>query len=211
MAHPADLPPALEQKLADIERLEPKEQKGGLGDPDNTSLAPYEVPETLRATIDELDMWQNLADMQEKGYTVLTDCASEALCDELCHLIRYGEDSSGDGAERPGVGHVLGNHPLPCVFEAVTMPKMMALSEVMCGKGFRLSQCAASVQQQNPSQTGLPKAGLHADANWTPAPFPEHNQIVTGCFVLSEDYTLENGATCLVRSLGSALVQQSET
>ena len=110
-----------------------------------------------------------------QGYTVLTDCASEELCQELCALIR------GPGEkERPGVGHVMGNHPCDATFAAVSCPKMLALAEVLCGKGFRLSQCAASVQQQNLAQTGLPKSGLHADANWTPAPFPEHNQIVTG-------------------------------
>ena len=166
----ARLPPALAQKLSDLAMKEPAApNRGGLGDPDNASLAPYEVPATLRDTIDALDMWQNLADMETQGYTVLTGCANqaqcEAQCEALCELLRPA-----------GQGHVLGNcFDNEHVWSAVTAPKMMALCEVMCGKGFRLSQCAASVQQQNPTQTGLPTGGLYADANWTPAPFPEHN------------------------------------
>ena len=179
----AKLPPQLAQKLADLALREPPAHAsagiGGLQDANLRSLAPYEVPATLQATVEQLNLARNLAEMEEQGYTVLEGCADEAMCDRLCELLRPG-----------GQGHVLGNNPHnDDVWAAVTAPKMLALSEVLCGKGFRLSQCAASVQPENPSQTGLPKGGLHADANWVPAPFPEHNQIVTGCFVLSDEYS----------------------
>ncbi|GIT33649.1 MAG: hypothetical protein Ct9H300mP3_11800 [Gammaproteobacteria bacterium] len=45
--------------------------------------------------------------------------------------------------------------------------------EVMCGKGALLSQLIASIRPK-----GAPEIGLHADQNWTPAPFPIHNQIL---------------------------------
>ena len=192
----AGVPPALAAKLQSLEEREPELGMGGrsrpdyeLKDADNTSLAPYEVPATLQSTVDELGLRVNLDEMQSRGFTVLEGCASIELCDALVELAKaHNEGGSGF--------HFLGKNPVPEALEAITCPKMLALAEVMCGKSFKLSQCATSVQQQHPTHRGIAAAGLHSDQNWVPAPFPEHNQIVTGCFVLSDDYTLESGATC---------------
>ena len=43
------------------------------------------------------------------------------------------------------------------------------------------------MQPQNKKFKGTPTAGLHSDQNWWAAPFPEHNQILTGCVVASDD------------------------
>jgi len=65
----------------------------------------------------------------------------------------------------------------------------MALAEFSVGRGHLISQVAASVRQQ-----GEPILGLHADHNWLPAPFPEHNMLLTACWACDE-FSTENGAT----------------
>lgn len=54
--------------------------------------------------------------------------------------------------------------------EAVLNEKLMAMAEFSVGRGFLLSQVAASVRSN-----GAKSIGLHADQNWMPAPFPAHN------------------------------------
>ena len=163
------------------------------------TLAPYEVPPGSVETVARYGLAQNIAEMKERGYTILHDCASEEFNAELRDAI----------LRRPGFCLVSGEPEDDIFIQAAANPKIVALAEVLVGQGCILSQVAGSVKKPTPPERhGM---SLHSDQNWLPAPFPEHNQIVTGCFVLSEDYTLENGATCLVRSLGSALVQQSET
>ena len=68
----------------------------------------------------------------------------------------------------------------------------MALAEFSVGRGFLLSQVAASVRAK-----GSPSIGLHADHNWLPAPFPAHNMLLTACWAC-DSYTQENGATLII-------------
>tara|TARA_Y100001935_G_C17274368_1_gene493809 strand:- start:1090 stop:1638 length:549 start_codon:yes stop_codon:yes gene_type:complete len=68
----------------------------------------------------------------------------------------------------------------------------MALAEFSVGRGFLLSQVAASVRSK-----GSPSIGLHADHNWLPAPFPAHNMLLTACWAC-DSYTQENGATLII-------------
>lgn len=190
MAAAGPVPPALAAKLAS---LEPKGGKGafnlfGLQDPNLRSLRPYELSESLRPAVERLGLQRNLTDMQEKGYTVVKDCFSHEECDAIIAAVK-----------RAGATNHMLRKGGEEAFDAVAVhEKMLAMAEFMVGAGCQLSQLAASVQDQNKAQKGFPKTGLHADQNWTPAPFPEHNQLFTCCVVLSDDYTLENGATCVV-------------
>mmetsp|Transcript_78308 Transcript_78308/g.253646 ORF Transcript_78308/g.253646 Transcript_78308/m.253646 type:complete len:359 (-) Transcript_78308:101-1177(-) len=185
----AAVPSALAEKLA---ALRPKKVGGfglfGLQDPNNSSLRPYELSETLRPEVNRLSMMENLVDMQEKGYTVLKNCFAPEQCDELVEaVLRVGASN-----------HMLRKGGEEVFDLTVVNDKMYALAEYMVGAGCQLSQLAATVNPQNRKHRGMPSAGLHSDQNWTPAPFPEHNQLLTCCIVLSDDFTLENGATCVV-------------
>jgi len=80
----------------------------------------------------------------------------------------------------------------PVFSEAVLSPKLLAMAEFSVGRGFLISQVAASVRPQ-----GSPSIGLHADANWLPAPFPAHNMLMTGCWACDE-YTKEGGSTLVI-------------
>ncbi|MCE2462219.1 MAG: hypothetical protein J4F38_15785 [Pseudomonadales bacterium] len=68
-------------------------------------------------------------------------------------------------------------HKDPVFEEVILNPKLLTVAEVMCGKGAMISQIAASVRPK-----GAGAIALHADQNWTPAPFPVHNQLVTFCW-----------------------------
>ena len=81
---------------------------------------------------------------------------------ETC--IRLSKETEGP-AKGYAAAILLGRDP---IFEEVVLnPKIQAMVEVMCGKGALLSQLIASVRPK-----GAPEIGLHADQNWTPAPFP---------------------------------------
>ncbi len=99
----------------------------------------------------------------------------------LCH---------GEGGGNGGGNMLLDKDPI--FTEVVLNPKILAIAEVMCGKGFMLSQLACSIRPK-----GAPAIGLHADQNWTPAPFPVHNQLVTFCWACDE-HTKEAGATKVI-------------
>mmetsp|Transcript_69409 Transcript_69409/g.206774 ORF Transcript_69409/g.206774 Transcript_69409/m.206774 type:complete len:354 (+) Transcript_69409:49-1110(+) len=193
MAAPADgnsVPPALAAKLAGLEASKVKSTAGiiGLQDPNLRSLQPYELSETLRPVVERLGMRRNLEEMQEHGYTVLKDCFSREDCDAMVAAIK-----------RVGASNHMLRKAGEEVFDAVVVhEKLYAMAEYMVGKGCQLSQLAATILEPQKGHRGKPKVGLHADQNWTPAPFPEHNQLLTGCVVLSDDFTLENGATCVV-------------
>lgn len=62
----------------------------------------------------------------------------------------------------------------------------------MCGKGALLSQLICSIRPK-----GSPAIGLHADQNWFPAPFPEHNQLFTLCWAM-DPYTRSGGCTGVI-------------
>ena len=83
-------------------------------------------------------------------------------------------------------------HKDPVFAEAVLQPKLRAMAEFSVGRGYLLSQVAASVRGK-----GAPPIGLHADHNWMPAPFPAHNMLLTACWAL-DDYTEAGGATLVI-------------
>jgi ectoine hydroxylase-related dioxygenase (phytanoyl-CoA dioxygenase family) len=68
----------------------------------------------------------------------------------------------------------------------------MALAEYSIGKGFRAGRFHGSIKRDGDG--GLQ---LHSDQSWIPAPFPEHNLLVTFCFAC-EGMTEEGGATIVV-------------
>ena len=72
---------------------------------------------------------------------------------------------------------------------AVLNPKALAMAEFSVGRGCLLGSLAATVRAK-----GEPALPLHADQAMFPAPFPEHNMMLTACWVL-DDFTEAGGAT----------------
>lgn len=151
---------------------------------------PFELSDELGSRIEELGLSSCLDQLRDEGYTVVPEIASldfTARLREAC--IRLAQET-----ESPAKGYsaalLLGRDP---IFEEVVLnPKILALVEVMCGQGALLSQLITSIRPQ-----GAPKLALHADQNWMPAPFPEHNQLFTLCWAM-EEFTEAAGATKVI-------------
>ncbi|MEE2778221.1 MAG: phytanoyl-CoA dioxygenase family protein [Acidobacteriota bacterium] len=151
---------------------------------------PFDLSVPMQEAIESLDMAQNVEDMQIQGYTVLRDVAPLEFNDRLRDTcIRLAQETQG-AAQGRAAGLLLGRDR---VYEEVVLnPKFQALAEVMCGKGFLLSQLICSVRPK-----GAPPLALHADQNWFPAPFPVHNQLLTLCWACDE-YTEAGGCTKVI-------------
>jgi len=140
---------------------------------------PFELQGELAARVDRLGLAPHVAQLRDEGWTVVPRIAPldfTARLREVC--IRLAEDTAGAGRGR-SAALLLGRD---AIFEEVVLnPCILALVEVMCGKGALLSQLIASIRPQ-----GSPALGLHADQNWFPAPFPKHNQLFTMCWAMDE-------------------------
>ena len=153
---------------------------------------PGEIAEELAPRIRALGLEEKCRELWEQGYTVLEDVASPELLREL---------RAQAMAADPGALHVLPKH---AVFaQAALNEKLMAIAEFSVGAGFILSNMATSLKRK-----GGPDLGIHADQAWMPAPFPEHNLMLTACWAL-DDYTAESGATTVVA--GSAALRRYPT
>ena len=154
------------------------------------TLDPYEVSEALKPTIDQLNLWTNVNELRDQGYTIVQDVCEPELMDELRDVIHTFAKQTDGPAKGYAAAMLLGRHPV--VDQVATLPKILALTEVSVGKGMRAGQFIGSIKRE-----GMPALGLHADQNWMPAPFPEHNLLLTYC-IPCEGMTAEGGATTIV-------------
>ncbi len=152
------------------------------------TLAPDAISAELRPVIERLDLADNCRQLAMEGWTVVENVADAGLTERL--RARILDLTAG----RPGANMLLAKDPV--FAEAVLNPRLLALAEFSVGRGFLLSQVAASVRQQ-----GAPVIGLHADHNWLPAPFPAHNMLLTACWVC-DPYTRADGATLVIPGSG---------
>ena len=157
---------------------------------------PFDLSDELEARVDELDLGETVEHVREHGYGYIHDAASPEfvarLRETIVRIVRGGE--GGYGLEGRGANMLLPKDP---VFEEVVLnPKLLTIAEILCGKGAILSQVAASIKEKA-TEPGDGKGGLHADQNWTPAPFPVHNQLVTFCWAC-DDFNEAAGSTRVV-------------
>ena len=154
------------------------------------SLGPHDVSDELRPRIDELDLWDAIDHMREHGYAVIREAASPALMDDLREAIHTLSKPANEPNGMASAPLMLGRHP--AVDRVATLPKIMAFAEFSVGKAMRAGRFVGSIKRQGGG--GL---GVHADQNWMPTPFSEHNLVVTFCFAC-EGMTEAGGATCVV-------------
>ena len=162
----------------------------GRADIPDLTRQPFELSPELAARVQALGLQPSLDQMRDEGYTVVPNIASEAFTARLRDTcLRLARETEGP-AKGFSASLLLGRDP---IFEEVVLnPKLLALVEVMCGQGALLSQLISSIRPN-----GAPALGLHADQNWTPAPFPVHNQLLTMCWSM-EDFTQAGGCTKLI-------------
>ena len=151
---------------------------------------PFELSDEITARVAELGLTSSLEHLRKEGYAIVTDIATPkftARLREACMRLTQETEGPGKGFS---AALLLGRDP---IFEDVVLnPKIQVLVEVMCGQGALLSQLITSIRPK-----GTPALGLHADQNWMPAPFPEHNQLFTMCWSM-EDFSKEGGCTKVV-------------
>ena len=147
--------------------------------------APESISEELRPVIEELGLLDACQHLAREGWAVVEEAAIPEFNEAIRNKILEQTDGKAGG----------GNMRLatdPIFAEASINPKLMAMAEFSVGRGFLLSQYAVSVQPE-----GSQGIGLHADANWMPAPLPEFNMLLTCCWA-HDEYTKENGATLII-------------
>lgn len=145
----------------------------------------------LEAKVRDLGLEDNLREIEATGYTVVQNVATPEFTERLRQAILRLKDDEGPAAWTGGAAGMLLDRD-PIFIDVVTNPKVRAMVEVMCGRGAILMQLLATVRPK-----GTPALPLHADQNWLPAPFPEHNQIFTMCWVM-DPFTQDGGCTSVV-------------
>ncbi len=148
------------------------------------TLPPDAISDELAPTIDELGLRENCRELGMNGWTIVHDVAPDGFNS------RFRQTILDLNAEKRGSNMLLAKDPI--FAEAILSPKLLAMAEFSVGRGFLISQVAASVRPK-----GSQQLGLHADNNWLPAPFPTHNMLLTGCWACDE-FTKENGSTRLI-------------
>jgi hypothetical protein len=147
------------------------------------TLPPEAISDELAPVIEALGLEENCRQLAMEGWTVIENVATAEFNGRLRQKIL--ELAGGRGANM-----LLAKDPI--FAEAIMMPKLMAMAEFSVGRGFLISQVAASVRSR-----GADSIGLHADNNWLPAPFPAHNMLLTGCWACDE-YTEAAGSTLII-------------
>ena len=166
-------------------------------------LGPYDVAEHLQTRIEEFDLADSIAHFREHGYAAIPDVAPPEEMDELREAIHSLSGEITVGSPTRGASYLLGRHP--AIDRIATNPKLLAFAEVSVGNGLRASQFAASIMGKAEKPIA---GGIHADQNWLPAPFPEHNCVITFC-IPCDGMTDEEGATRVVP--GSHLMRRHPT
>ena len=155
------------------------------------SIGPGEVSDELRPRIDELGLWDAVEHFREHGYAIIREASPPSLMDELreaIHTLSKKSEDDGRGGMESAV-LLLGRHP--AVDRVATLPKVMAFAEFSVGKAMRGGRFVGSIKRD-----GGDGLALHADQNWIPTPFPEHNLLATFCFAC-EGMTEAGGSTCV--------------
>ena len=152
--------------------------------PTPTVAQPYQLDAAIQTRVDSLQLAQTVQHVTKYGYGIIDNPSSAEFNAQLRQAILEVADS------KRSVNMLLGKHPI--FAEVVMNSKILALAEVMCGKGALLSQLTCSVRGK-----GARVLPLHADQNWTPAPFPIHNQMATFCWACDE-FTKDGGATMVI-------------
>ena len=156
---------------------------------------PFELSDELADRVADLGLEEAVQSAKDNGYGYLHDVASQEFVERLRETVfRIADSGGGKGLPARGANMLLAKDPV--FVEAVLNPKLLTMVEILCGKGALLSQVAASIKPKAEEPTDG-KGGLHADQNWTPAPFPVHNQLVTFCWACDE-YTEAAGSTRVV-------------
>lgn len=160
---------------------------------------PGDAVEDPFAEIRSLGLEQNVAELDELGFTVLRDVAPAKFVARLRdRILELAEAERGYPVDPDtGAENVYQIMPLMLrkgrVFEQALMhPRPLALITYLLG-----SSCLVSDFHTQIKGPGSPPTTLHCDSAFVPAPFPPYAQVANASWILT-DYTDEAGPLCLV-------------
>ncbi|WP_174990506.1 phytanoyl-CoA dioxygenase family protein [Pandoraea captiosa] len=163
---------------------------------DHESLPMFAVSPELAERIRKYNLEQNIEDMQTLGFTVVKDVAQDEFIAGLrSAIVRCCQEDKGQyfGITKKGISSDLLLARDPLIAEATLNPKILTMIEFMCGRGAQISQVSGSVRF-----AGANAMPLHCDQSWLPAPFPEHNALMTACWYCDDTTDEASGATKVV-------------
>ena len=165
-----------------------------------TTIAPDEISEELLPVLEELGLVENCRQLAAEGWTVIENAADPEFITRLRNAII--QHTPLTGAESSTTGGLVGKET---VFdEAAINPKLMAVAEFSVGRGFLLSSMVSTIR------SGVaPALEMHADQVYFPEPLPEHNMMLTCCWV-TDEFTVENGPTAVASGTHRLLRHPSE-
>lgn len=162
---------------------------------------PNVAAERLKKQIAELGLASNVADLQERGYTVVGNAAPLEFFDRLRQrLLEIAAEDRDQGRVTMGgrkdsptgqtVFHLLDRGR---VFEEAALnPKLVALLTHLLGRGYTVSTFTGMIRPK-----GTPQLSLHSDNQYMPQPFPPYSQKAVAVWAC-DDFNKENGASRLV-------------
>lgn len=154
-----------------------------------TTIVSSDGAMTLDQRIAALGLTENVRELREQGFTILHDPQAVELADAVREaIIRV---VPAEPEDKVATRFTLLDQD-PVFADAISIPRLLTLVEVLLGTGFLFSQLSGS--RRRASKGSL---DLHADNSWFPAPFPEWEIMATACFV-TDEFTLESGATLVV-------------
>jgi hypothetical protein len=149
------------------------------------------VPAAAQPDLNErlvsLGLSENADELVEKGYTVLEDAAPLEFFERLRARIVECVAEVGWVVQ---TGMLLSRGRI--FEEAVCNPYVLAVAELLCGKGFILNQMVGTVRPQG--NRGMP---LHTDNDLIRDPFPPYPQVTTAVWAC-DDFTRDAGCTWVV-------------
>jgi len=165
------------------------------------TLPPYAISDELLPVIEKLGLQGNCRQLAREGWTIVENAADPDFVERLRETIVRTAPvepamGMGSGAQLLDKDRVFA--------EAVLNPKLMAMAEFSVGRGFLLGSVVSTVRRK-----GSPVTPLHADQLHLPAPFPEHNMMLTACWACT-DFTKEAGATMVLPGSRTFRRQPSE-
>lgn len=150
--------------------------------------------------VEELELVDNCRQLASEGYTIIKNAVDPEFVARLRNTVL--ESVPTDAAGRGNEMAVLGKDPVYA--EAVLNPKVSAMAEFSVGRGNLIGSLIPTIRSK-----GDPALDLHADQAMFPEPLPEHNMMLTACWV-TDEFTKEGGATRVVAGTNRHLRHPTE-
>jgi ectoine hydroxylase-related dioxygenase (phytanoyl-CoA dioxygenase family) len=157
-----------------------------------------EARRRVQAQLAELDLFENVAQLDTDGYTIVRDAAPielfdgiKAAIEEVTEALRaQGIEPFNFGPNTSMVYRLLAEHDV--FADAVLTPKLTALVSYLLGEGYVAQVATGSILEQ-----GSHAGPIHADNQFFPEPFPVQAHMATAIWCC-DDFSGEEGSTHLV-------------